>query len=152
MILLRREKEDSRCFGKRLSRGSPARISADSALDQQKAEANQMAEKLVEYNILQARGRSHKSLYDGLMTKLKENAIAQGLRSSNIRVVDPAMDSFHTRRVCKGGKFTLAFIVVGWRIGWLSFASTWTTLSRRRTTSRRSRACLPLAVVPSRRL
>src|SRR6266436_4162513 len=46
-------------------------------LDQQKAEANLMAEKLVEYNILKREAEANKSLYDGLMTKLKETAISQ---------------------------------------------------------------------------
>src|ERR1700693_4925176 len=61
------------------------------ALDQQKAESNQMAGKLGEYNILKREAEANKTLYEGLMTKLKETAISQGLRSSNIRVVDPAM-------------------------------------------------------------
>ncbi len=61
------------------------------ALDQQKAETNQMAGKLVEYNILKREAEANKTLYEGLMTKLKETAISAGLRSSNIRVVDPAM-------------------------------------------------------------
>src|SRR5436189_1690024 len=61
------------------------------ALDQQKAETNQMAGRLVEYNILKREAEANKTLYEGLMTKLKETAISQGLRSSNIRVVDPAM-------------------------------------------------------------
>jgi len=61
------------------------------ALDQQKADTNQMAGRLVEYNILKREAEANKTLYEGLMTKLKETAISQGLRSSNIRVVDPAM-------------------------------------------------------------
>ena len=80
-------------------------------LDQQKAEANQMAEKLVEYNILKREAEANKSLYDGLMTKLKETAIAQGLRSSNIRVVDPAMIPSTPARPAKARNVTLAFIV-----------------------------------------
>src|SRR6266536_2456816 len=38
------------------------------ALDQQKAAANQMAEKLVEYNILKREAEANKALYEGLMT------------------------------------------------------------------------------------
>src|SRR6267143_6083547 len=38
------------------------------ALDQQKAESNQMAGKLVEYNILKREAEANKSLYEGLMT------------------------------------------------------------------------------------
>jgi uncharacterized protein involved in exopolysaccharide biosynthesis len=61
------------------------------ALDKQKAEANDLAEKLVQYHILQHNAESNKQLYDGLLQKLKEAGITAGLRSSNIRVVDPAL-------------------------------------------------------------
>ena len=61
------------------------------ALDQQKAEANAMAEKLVNYQMLQHDAEANKQLYDGLLQKLKEADIAAGLRSSNIRIVDPAL-------------------------------------------------------------
>jgi capsular exopolysaccharide synthesis family protein len=80
-------------------------------LDQQKSEANQMAEKLVEYNILKREAEANKSLYDGLMTKLKETAISQGLRSSNIRVVDPAMIPSTPARPAKARNVMLAFLV-----------------------------------------
>jgi capsular exopolysaccharide synthesis family protein len=60
-------------------------------LDQQKAEANEEAEKLVEYNILQNDANANKALYDGILEKLKEATITAGLRSSNIRIVDPAL-------------------------------------------------------------
>ena len=61
------------------------------ALDKQKEEANELAEKLVQYHILQHDAESNKQLYDGLLQKLKEAGITAGLRSSNIRVVDPAL-------------------------------------------------------------
>src|SRR6195256_6253167 len=81
------------------------------ALDQQKAETNQMAEKLVEYNILKREAEANKTLYEGLMTKLKETAISQGLRSSNIRVVDPAMIPSAPARPAKARNLALAFLV-----------------------------------------
>jgi polysaccharide biosynthesis transport protein len=61
------------------------------ALDRQKTESNQLAEKLVQYHILEHDAESNKQLYDGLLQKLKEAGITAGLRSSNIRVVDPAL-------------------------------------------------------------
>jgi capsular exopolysaccharide synthesis family protein len=61
------------------------------ALDQQKAQSNQMAEKLVQYSILKHDADANKQLYDGMLQKLKEAGITAGLRSSNIRVVDPAL-------------------------------------------------------------
>jgi succinoglycan biosynthesis transport protein ExoP len=81
------------------------------ALDQQKAETNQMAGKLVEYNILKREAEANKTLYEGLMTKLKETAISQGLRSSNIRVVDPAMIPSTPARPAKTRNVALAFLV-----------------------------------------
>jgi succinoglycan biosynthesis transport protein ExoP len=81
------------------------------ALDQQKVENNQMAEKLVEYNILKREAEANKTLYEGLMTKLKETAISQGLKSSNIRVVDPAMIPSTPARPAKARNLVLGFLV-----------------------------------------
>jgi capsular exopolysaccharide synthesis family protein len=81
------------------------------ALDQQKAESNQMAGKLVEYNILKREAEANKTLYEGLMTKLKETAISQGLRSSNIRVVDAAMIPSTPARPAKTRNVVLAFLI-----------------------------------------
>ncbi|HVB86053.1 MAG TPA: polysaccharide biosynthesis tyrosine autokinase [Candidatus Dormibacteraeota bacterium] len=60
-------------------------------VNEQKVQANDMAEKLVQYNILEHDAEANKQLYDGLQEKLKEATISAGLRSSNIRVVDPAL-------------------------------------------------------------
>jgi len=81
------------------------------ALDEQKVAANQMAEKLVEYNILKREAEALKTLYDGLMTKLKETAISASLRSSNIRVVDPAMIPSTPARPAKTRNLAFAFLV-----------------------------------------
>ena len=81
------------------------------ALDEQKAEANQMAERLVEYNILKREAEANKTLYDGLMTKLKEVDISSALQSSNIRVVDPAMIPAYPSRPAKARNVALAFLV-----------------------------------------
>jgi capsular exopolysaccharide synthesis family protein len=81
------------------------------ALDQQKAAANEMAGKMVEYNILKREAEANKALYDGLMTKLKETAISSALRSSNIRVVDPAMIPSTPARPAKARNVALAFII-----------------------------------------
>jgi capsular exopolysaccharide synthesis family protein len=81
------------------------------ALDEQKAETNQMAGKLVEYNILKREAEANKTLYDGLMTKLKETAISQGLRSSNIRVIDAAMIPSTPSRPSKTRNVVLAFLI-----------------------------------------
>jgi capsular exopolysaccharide synthesis family protein len=81
------------------------------ALDSQKVEANEMAGRLVEYNILKREAEANKVLYDGLMTKLKEVGISSALQSSNIRVVDPAMIPAYPSRPAKARNIALAFLV-----------------------------------------
>ena len=81
------------------------------ALDKQKADANDLAEKLVQYHILQHDAESNKQLYDGLLQKLKEAGISAGLRSSNIRVVDPALAPTSPSRPQKARNILLAFLV-----------------------------------------
>lgn len=81
------------------------------ALNEAKAETNQMAEKMVEYNILKREAEANKALYEGLMTKMKETAISGALRSSNIRVVDPAMVPSTPARPAKTKNIILSFLV-----------------------------------------
>src|SRR5215831_3945286 len=81
------------------------------ALNEAKAETNQMAEKMVEYNILKREAEANKALYEGLMTKMKETAISGALRSSNIRIVDPAMIPTTPARPAKAKNVILSFLV-----------------------------------------
>jgi succinoglycan biosynthesis transport protein ExoP len=81
------------------------------ALNKQKAEANDMAEKLVQYHILEHDAESNKQLYDGLLQKLKEATLTAGLRSSNIRIVDPALVPTTPSRPRKARNILLAFLV-----------------------------------------
>ena len=81
------------------------------ALDKQKSEANDLAEKLVQYHILQHDADSNKALYDGLQQKLKEATITVGLHSDNIRVVDPALVPSGPSRPQKARNILLAFLV-----------------------------------------
>jgi polysaccharide biosynthesis transport protein len=81
------------------------------ALEQEKQEVNEMAGKMVEYNILKRDAEANKILYDGLLTKLREAGVSAGLRSSNIRVVDPAMIPSTPARPAKTRNVALAFVV-----------------------------------------
>jgi len=81
------------------------------ALEVQKAETNNMAEKMVQYNILKRESEADKTLYEGLLTKLKEAGISEGLKSSNLRVVDPAMIPSYPSRPAKARNIALAFLV-----------------------------------------
>jgi succinoglycan biosynthesis transport protein ExoP len=81
------------------------------ALDDQKAQVNQTAEKLVQYNILKREADTNKQLYDGMLQKLKEAGITAGLRSSNIRVVDPALIPSYPSRPNKTRNILLSILV-----------------------------------------
>jgi capsular exopolysaccharide synthesis family protein len=83
----------------------------EAALDKQKTEANDVAEKLVNYHILEHDADANKQLYNGLLEKLKEAGISAGLRSSNIRVVDPALAPTTPSRPQKTRNISLAFVV-----------------------------------------
>ena len=60
------------------------------ALEQQKKEVNEIAEKSIQYNILKREVDTSKQLYDGLLQRLKEAQVSAGLKASNIRIVDAA--------------------------------------------------------------
>src|SRR5215472_3918801 len=81
------------------------------ALNEQKIEVNQMASIMVEYNILKRDAEGYKTMYDGLLTKLKEANLAAGLKSSNIRWVDPAMIPSTPTRPAKSRNIALSFLV-----------------------------------------
>lgn len=60
------------------------------ALDQQKQQANQLNESAIEYSLLKRDVDTNRTLYEGLLEKLKEAGITAGLHSTNIRKVDQA--------------------------------------------------------------
>jgi succinoglycan biosynthesis transport protein ExoP len=59
------------------------------AFAQKRAEANQIAEKSVQYGILSREVDTNRGLYEGLLQRLKEAGVSAGLNASNIRIVDP---------------------------------------------------------------
>src|ERR1700733_4013704 len=60
------------------------------AMDKQKQEANQLNESAIEYSLLKRDVETNRTLYEGLLEKLKEAGVTSGLKSSNIRPVDMA--------------------------------------------------------------
>jgi succinoglycan biosynthesis transport protein ExoP len=58
------------------------------------AEANQVAEKSVQYGMLSREVETNKGLYEGLLERLKEASVSAGLKAGNIRVVDPGTVPF----------------------------------------------------------
>jgi len=81
------------------------------ALEQQKQQANDLAQKLVQYNILKREAETNKQLYEGLLQKLKEASISAGLRSSNARIVDPALVPIAPSRPNKTRNILMACLV-----------------------------------------
>src|SRR5262249_22021122 len=61
-----------------------------SALEQQKQQENKLNESAIEYNFLKRDFETNRTLYEGLLQKLKEAGVTAGLRSNNIRQVDIA--------------------------------------------------------------
>ncbi len=51
---------------------------------------NVVAQKTIQYNILKREVDTNRSLYDGVLQRMKEAQVAAGLNASNIMVVDPA--------------------------------------------------------------
>jgi polysaccharide biosynthesis transport protein len=60
------------------------------ALEKQKQEANQLNESAIQYNLLKRDAETYRTLYEGLLQKLKEAGVSAGLRSNNFRIIDAA--------------------------------------------------------------
>jgi capsular exopolysaccharide synthesis family protein len=60
------------------------------SLENQKSLENDLNESAIQYSLLKRDLESNRQLYEGLLQKLKEAGVMTGLRSSNVRIVDPA--------------------------------------------------------------
>jgi succinoglycan biosynthesis transport protein ExoP len=85
------------------------------SLEAQKQEANKLNESAIEFNNLKREAESNRTLYESLRQKLKEAGVTAGLKSSNVRVVDPArvpttpVQPNKTRNIALAFIFSLAF-------------------------------------------
>jgi polysaccharide biosynthesis transport protein len=61
------------------------------AFEDQRKQANLVAERSVQYNILKREVDTNRQLYEGLLQRLKEAGVSAGLKASNIRIVDAAV-------------------------------------------------------------
>jgi len=61
------------------------------AFQAQQNDANEIAARSVQYNILKREVDTNRQLYEGLLERLKEAGVSAGLKESNIRVVDAAV-------------------------------------------------------------
>ncbi len=60
------------------------------SFEKQKQEANKLNESAIEYSLLKRDLDSNRTLYEGLLEKLKEAGVTAGLRSNNFRIIDAA--------------------------------------------------------------
>jgi succinoglycan biosynthesis transport protein ExoP len=60
------------------------------SFEKQKQEANKLNESAIEYSILKRDLDSNRTLYEGLLEKLKEAGVTAGLRSNNFRIIEAA--------------------------------------------------------------
>jgi exopolysaccharide transport family protein len=60
------------------------------SFDRQKQEANKLNESAIEYSLLKRDVESNRTLYEGLLEKLKEAGVTAGLRSNNFRIINAA--------------------------------------------------------------
>jgi exopolysaccharide transport family protein len=60
------------------------------ALEKQKQEANKLNESAIEYNLLKRDSETYRSLYEGILERLKQAGVSAGLKSNNFRIVDSA--------------------------------------------------------------
>ena len=72
-----------------IAKASEARIM--DSLDAQKAEAFKMRDDLVEYTLRQREFESNRTLYEGLLQRLRTAGVEAGLESLEIDIVDPAV-------------------------------------------------------------
>ena len=86
-----------------------------SALNEQTVEANKLNEDTIELKVLQQEADSNRTLYNGLLTKLKEASLEAGLNSTNIRIVDPARVPLRPARpnIIRNLEFALLLGLVG---------------------------------------
>ena len=60
------------------------------SFEKQKQEANKLNESAIEYQLLKRDVDSNRTLYEGLLEKLKEAGVTAGLRSNNFRIINAA--------------------------------------------------------------
>ena len=81
------------------------------AMDQQRAEALKLGDKMVEYNILRRDVDANRELYTSLLTRLKETQISADLLTSPISIVDRAEVPLWPSRPRKTLTLALASVV-----------------------------------------
>lgn len=82
------------------------------SFEAQKAEANRLNDKAVQYTILKQEVESSRTLYQDLLTKLKEGGVLAGLHSTNLVLLDPARTAAEPAR-----PIYALNLAIGWMFG-----------------------------------
>ncbi|MGH9710395.1 MAG: GumC family protein, partial [Candidatus Acidiferrales bacterium] len=90
-LLAQERAEAARHIGDEYFAAVRREVLVNQAFDEQRKQANVVAEKSVQYGILRREVDTNKQLYEGLLQRLKEAGVSAGLKASNIRVVDAAV-------------------------------------------------------------
>lgn len=90
-LLAQERAEATRHIGDEFFAAERREVLVNQAFNEQRAQANVVAAKSVQYSILRREVDTNKQLYDGLLQRLKEAGVSAGLKASNIRVVDAAV-------------------------------------------------------------
>lgn len=90
-LLAQERAEATRHIGDEFFAAVRREVLVNQAFNEQRAQANVVAAKSVQYSILRREVDTNKQLYDGLLQRLKEAGVSAGLKASNIRVVDAAV-------------------------------------------------------------
>lgn len=69
---------------------SRTEVSARNAFEQQKTVVNALNDKAIAYGLAKQEADGSREVYEGLLAKLKQAGVLEGLRSTNITVVNPA--------------------------------------------------------------
>ena len=82
--------------------------SLQASLDQQRAEAQELNRAAIQYGVLQRDAASNQTMFAGLLERSRETGISGELRTSNIRIVDPAESPRRPSRPNKTSNLSLA--------------------------------------------
>lgn len=80
------------------------------AMQQEQQELSQLGQISIPYNILKREADANKQLYDGLLQRVKEAGVTAGLKSTNIRIIDPALKPLRPTKPNKPRNIALALI------------------------------------------
>jgi capsular exopolysaccharide synthesis family protein len=84
----------------------------DAALESQKADAYKLRDDLIEYTLRQREYEANRTLYEGLLQKLRTAGVEAGLESMEIDIVDQALPAAHPT-LRSTSKIVLVGVVVG---------------------------------------